>query len=446
MALEITGKQVAILGAGRSGLGAARLARKLGATPVIFDDGDPVKLQSTFANLNVEGFATVNGLSEAKAAIAEKGFDLVVTSPGIDASWPLPRLFTESGVPLIGEIEFGYQAMNTPIVAITGTNGKTTTTELIAQILNGCGHKTLPCGNYGLALCEVAAGDESFNVLTVEVSSFQLETITTFHPRVSVWLNFAPDHLDRYPGMEEYYRAKLRIFENQTEGDTVIVKLGEDIGKVPCQRITFTAERGEHDADFVYRDEAIWFRGVRVAGGKDTKLRGRHNIENLMAALAVGWTRGLSFEAMMKAVMAYEPAKHRCELVCVHEGREYINDSKATNLHALEACLKSQDEPVVLIAGGKEKGLDYAPFRPLLKEKVTALVTLGEIGGKLSALFEDLVPTRAVNSVAESVQAATEMAAPNQTIIFSPGTSSFDMFTGYAQRGEAFREAALALK
>lgn len=445
MPTDLTGKNIAILGAGRSGLGAARLARSLGATATVFDDGDPVKLRAAVQSLAAEGFDCVIGLEAATLRAAQTAFSLVVTSPGIDASWPLPVVFTGRGVPLIGEIEFAWQHMTTPVVAITGTNGKTTTTELTALILNECGQKTVPCGNYGLALCEVVFQGGQLDALTVEISSFQLETITTFHPTVTVWLNFAPDHLDRYPNVEAYREAKLRIFDNATDEDWIIVRAGEDIGAAKGKRITFSAERGVVDADFTFHDDAVWFRGERIAGAKDTKLRGRHNMENLMAALAIGWMRGLDFASMVRAAGKYEPAHHRCELVRTVGGREYINDSKATNLHALEACLKSQEEPVVLIVGGKEKGLDYTPFRPLLKEKVTALVTLGEIGPKLAGQFADLVPVRAVRTVPESVLAATEVAAPRQTIIFSPGTSSFDMFSGYAERGNVFRDAVLAL-
>jgi len=442
---SLQGRYVAVLGAGRSGLGAAKLARQLGATAIVFDDGDPVKLNRALQTLAEHNFETVVGREAAARLLESQKFDLVVTSPGIDASWPLPKLFTDAGVPLIGEMEFACQHTKTPLIAITGTNGKTTTTELIAQILNDCCRGTIACGNYGHALAEVVVSGEEYDVLTVEVSSFQLETIETFHPVISIWLNFAADHLDRYPDMESYYQAKRRIFENQTAQDWTIIRQGEDVGPVAAQRISFTAERGVVEADFVYRDEAIWFRGTRVAGARDTKLRGRHNMENLMAAFAAGWASGLSFGAMAAAAAAYEPARHRCELVRVVDGREYINDSKATNLHALEACLKSQDAPVVLIAGGKEKGLDYSPFRTLFQEKVTALVTLGEIGGKLADLFADLAPTRTVGTLPEAVAAATALAAPGQTVLFSPGTSSFDMFSGYAERGDAFRAAVLSL-
>ena len=446
MSSILHGQHIAILGAGRSGLGAAKLARQLGGIPVVFDEGDPIKLKPALDALSAAGFTSIIGLEAARKAAQEQAFSLVVTSPGLDASWPLPKVFTGKGVPLIGELEFGCRSTDAPQIGITGTNGKTTTTELIAQIFNGCGLRTIPCGNYGLAVCEVVVKGETYDILTVEVSSFQLETIEKFHPIISIWLNFAADHLDRYPDMESYYQAKLRIFENQTEKDWAIVRWGENVGEIRPRRLTFSAERGVTKADFVYHEEAIYFRGERIAGAKDTPLRGRHNMENLMAALAAGWVRGLSFPAMMAAAAAYQPARHRCELVRTWMGHEYINDSKATNLHALEACLKSQDDPVVLIAGGKEKGLDYSPFRDLLKEKVTALVTLGEIGAKLAELFSDLVPCQVVGTVPESVSAATALAGPGQTIIFSPGTSSFDMFSGYAERGNVFREAVLALQ
>jgi UDP-N-acetylmuramoylalanine--D-glutamate ligase len=443
--MNLEGHYIAILGAGKSGLGAARLARKLGATPVVFDDGDPAKLQKAVQALEAEGFKALIGLAAATQACVETKFSLVVTSPGLDAGWPLPQVFSQAGVPLIGEMEFAWRALSdVPVLGITGTNGKTTTTELAERMFNGCGRRTIACGNYGLALSEVAVSGEKYDLLTVEVSSFQLETITSFRPRVAIWLNFAADHLDRYPDMNSYRAAKLHMFDYMTEDDFVIVRAGESLGEIKPKQITFTTELGV-EADFTLLADSVLFRGQRVAKVSDLPLRERHNIENEMAALGAGWAMGLKFENMIAAMAGYDPAAHRCELVRVVQGRAYINDSKATNLHALESCLKSQDQPVVLIAGGKEKGLDYSPFRPLLQEKVTALVTIGEIASKLETLFADLVPCRAAATVQESVLIATEMAEPGQSIVFSPGTSSFDMFSGYVERGNVFRSAVMAL-
>ena len=444
--MELSGKHIAILGAGRSGLGVARLARKMGATGIVFDDGDPAKLEKAVRDFAAEGIACVVGIEAAKKAALGQRFDFVITSPGLDAAWPLPRVFTDAGVPLMGEMEFAWRALShIPVVAITGTNGKTTTTEIMERMFTGCGRSTIACGNYGLALSEVAASGQAYDVLTVEVSSFQLETISTFRPKVALWLNFAPDHLDRYPDREAYYAAKVRIFDYMTEEDFAVIRAGESLPPLRPQVITFTTEPGVA-ADFQLEGDEIVFRGERIASVHQLPLQERHNIENQMAALGAGWCMGLTFEQMVPALAGYEPARHRCEIVRVVNGRRYINDSKATNLHALETCLRSQDEPVVLIAGGKEKGLDYAPFRPLLRDKVTAMVTIGEIGEKLSALFSDIVPSRRAATVQESVVVATEMARPGQSIVFSPGTSSFDMFSGYAERGNVFRDAVMQLR
>lgn len=443
--MKLAGQNIAILGAGRSGLGAARLAQKLGGNPVIFDDGDPAKLEKIFTTSSKEGIPGIIGLQAVRDEVASKSFNLVVISPGIDAGWPLAKVFTDAGVPLIGEMEFAWRELqHIPTVGITGTNGKTTTTEILERIFLGCGKRTIACGNYGLALSEVAISNETYDVLTVEVSSFQLETITSFRPRVALWLNFAPDHLDRYPDNEAYFEAKKHIFDYMTPNDLAVVRAGESLGVLQPGVTTFTTEK-DVVADFTVQDGRLIFKGESIGEVEYLPLQERHNIENQMAALAAGWAMGLGFDDMMKALAGYEPAHHRCELVGVVQGRRYINDSKATNLHALETCLKSQNEPVVLIAGGKEKGLDYSPFSPLLKDKVTAVVTIGEIAGKLNELFSDIVPCQSASSVPESVEIATQLAAPGQAIVFSPGTSSFDMFSGYAERGNVFRDAVLAL-
>ncbi len=442
--MNLTGKNIAILGAGRSGLGAAKLALKLGGIPVVFDDGGSKNIDKVLEDFEREGVTTVLGLDDAKKACEITRFDLAVISPGLDASWPLPQLFNDSGIPLIAEIEFAWRELSdTPIVAITGTNGKTTTTELLQRVFNGCGKRTIACGNYGLALSEVAFSGEKYDVLMVEVSSFQLETITSFQPKVVIWLNFAPDHLDRYPNNDAYFAAKKRVFEFMGVDDFAIIRAGETFD-VSIPKISFTTDDNVK-ADFTLRDEAIWFRGVRVASVSKFPLIERHNIENQMAVIATGWYMGLTFEGMLKALEGYSPAKHRCELVRTIQGRRYINDSKSTNLHALETCLKSQDESVVLIAGGKEKGLDYLSFRPLLAEKVTTLVVIGEIAEKLCELFSDIVPCHQAASVQEAVSLASAMARPLQSIVFSPGTSSFDMFSGYVERGNVFCEAVMAL-
>ena len=440
-----TGKHVAILGAGRSGLGAAKLARKLGAQAVVFDDGDPVQLQQAVANFAKEGISLQIGLQQAREVCAATSFSLCVISPGLDAGWPLPRVFSDAGVPIIGEMEFAWrQLRDIPVVGITGTNGKTTTTELLEQMFQGCGLRTVACGNYGLALSEVALSGNEYDVLTLEVSSFQLETIVEFRPKVALWLNFAADHLDRYPDNESYFTAKRHMFDNMTSEDVAVIRAGENLGVLAPQTLTFTTE-ADVDADFQLKDGNLLFKGEAFASVDDLPLQERHNIENQMAALGAGYAMGLSFESMIKGLNGYKAARHRCELVRTVNGRRYINDSKATNLHAMETCLRSQDNPVVLIVGGKEKGLDYTPLNDLLHHKVDRMVVLGEIADKLYTQFSDRVPCRKAVSVPDAVLVATEMADAGQTIVFSPGTSSFDMFSGYVERGNVFCEAVMKL-
>lgn len=439
-----SGQHFAILGAGRSGLGAARLARLHGADVTVFDEGDPTKIQTSIEKLQAEGFCTMIG-PEAKSFQVKPGaFQRVIISPGLDAKWPLPKKFTDAGTYLEGETEFAFRLTDIPLVTITGTNGKSTCTELVSHIFEANGKSSLPCGNHGVSLSEVVASGVRYDVLSLEVSSFQLETIREFRAKASLWLNFAPDHLDRYPGMGEYFAAKSRIFENVTEDDVAIVRAGESVCSGKAKRLTFSAYGMQADAS--YRNGEFWIRGQLVGNASLSRLRGRHNMENILAATLACEVHGISCHDALQAIASYEPPKHRCELVHEWNGREYINDSKATNLHALEACIGAMDRPIVLIAGGKEKGLDYTPLRSALNGQVRAMILIGEIKQSLLETFCDLVPCHMATDMGDAVKQATQVSAPGDSIILSPGTSSFDMYTGYGQRGEAFREAAQAIR
>lgn len=440
---DFTGKHFAILGAGRSGLGAARLARLHGAEVTVVDEGAPEKIKAALDKQHAEGFRTLSGQAARDLVVKAGDFDLVITSPGLDAGWPLPKKFTDAGIPLTGEMEFAFNLTDLLLVGITGTNGKSTCTELIAHLFNACGKKSVPCGNHGMSLSEVVASGVSYDVLSLEISSFQLETIQNYRAKASLWLNFAADHLDRYPDMESYYAAKARIFENVTASDVAIVRAGETVDTGAAQRLTFSAYGAE--ADWTYEAGRIHAGPEDVTFEVNSTLRGRHNMENVMAAMMACQVHGLSLAEMQDALAGYEAPAHRCELVGELHGREYINDSKATNLHALEACIGAMESPIVLIVGGKDKQLDYTPLRDSLKGQVRAMVCIGEIARSLKATFEDLVPCQTAADMAEAVQLATDLSRAGDSIILSPGTSSFDMYTGYAQRGEAFRTAVQSL-
>jgi UDP-N-acetylmuramoylalanine--D-glutamate ligase len=305
-------------------------------------------------------------------------------------------------------------------------------------MLNACGQRTVACGNIGKPLSEVAREKQMLDVLTVEVSSFQLEAIRKFRPSISLWLNFAPDHLDRYRSVAEYRAAKLRIFENQTEQDVAVVNAAEALRKIRPRRITFSAYSNR--ADFRLSDGAIVYENQPVLRLADTKLRGLHNIENLMATLAVGLARGLSFAQMVPAIRDYEPRPHRCEFVRELDGVEYVNDSKATNLDAVEKALAAQTKPVVLIAGGKDKGFTFDPLRSLVKDKVKSAVLIGEMAESIRRSWDGAVKSEIATSLADAVERARGLARAGDVVLFSPGTSSFDMFKSYADRGDQFRK------
>ena len=434
-------KKVAVLGAGLSGTAAASLLKSEGADVTVLDSAKESELlKSTLDNLRAQGIAIVAGPAAESDSTT---YDFVVLSPGIDPLSALARNFSDRGLEIIGELELGWRHCTLPVIAITGTNGKTTTTELLAQMLNACGQRTIACGNIGKPLCEIVRRQQDYDVLTVEVSSFQLETIQTFHPVIAIWLNFAPDHLDRYRSVWEYREAKLRIFENQTEKDVAIINAAEKLRNVRARRVTFSAYTDR--ADFRLAEGSIVFENEVVLRLADAKLRGSHNIENLMATLAAGRTRGLSFAQMVPALLAYEPRPHRCEFVRTVAAVDYINDSKATNLDAVEKALAAQNRPVVLIAGGKDKGFNFEPLRSLVAEKVKSAVLIGEMAKRIEHDWQGAVKCQLANSLADAVERAHAAAQAGDVVLFSPGTSSFDMFKSYADRGDQFRTLVQAL-
>ena len=431
--MKYNGQSIAILGCATSGIAAARLARKLGADVTILDSSDSESVQKRAKPLRDEGFSVLLG---KMALTTRRRFDLAVLSPGIDPSWPLAAKFIDHNVPSIGELEFAFQNCDKPVIAITGTNGKTTTTELIEKILLGAGIKTIAGANYGVAFSELIAEGAPVDIYTLEVSSFQLELIDTFHPKISVWLNFAPDHLDRHPSLEAYHKAKLRIFEKQTKDDFAIVNGAEEYPPLAAQKVTFSAFK--IDTDFHLRGGKIWHQNEMLVDMSKTQLRGLHNAENVMAAIAAAHAAGVTYDSMEKTLASYKPPRHRCELVATIAGREFINDSKATNLHAMESALRGFEEPVILIAGGKQKGLDYAPLTSLVKQKVQEVFTIGEIKQQLATTWGDAVPTHPCDDLEDAVKRSFAAAKAGQAVLFSPGTSSFDMFTGYDHRGNTF--------
>ena len=433
-------QQIAVLGLGSSGEAVARLLTNEGARVTVLDSGDNEKIQAAGDKLRADGIAVLLG---SAADSDPASYNLCVLSPGIDPVVPLVRNIVAKGIPILGELEVSDSLCACPVIAITGTNGKTTTTQLVERMLNACGVRTLAAGNIGPAFAARVGESRILDVMTLEVSSFQLETIHHFRPTISVWLNFQPDHLDRYSSMEEYYAAKIRIFENQTDEDIAIVKLNDKLPPLKARTITFSAY--ETGGDFEFRDGVIHFQGQPVLRMADTQLRGLHNAENLMAALAIGMVRGLDYAPMIASLCSYKALPHRCELVRTLAGVDYVNDSKATNLDALEKALLSETRPVVLIAGGKDKGFEFDTIAELVAQKSRCAILIGEMAARIAGVWEPAVRCERAGTLAEAVQLAHSRACAGDVVLFSPGTSSFDMFKSYADRGGQFRDLVQSL-
>jgi UDP-N-acetylmuramoylalanine--D-glutamate ligase len=432
--MDVNGKQVVVLGLGISGMESAKLLKDNGAHVTVRDSatGDPKVNQRAEAlrqlRINVE-------LGEAIASMPR--FDFCVISPGINPNAPLVQRLRQAGLPMFGELEVAYRFCKCPIVAITGTNGKTTTTELVDAVLAAGGKRTKASGNIGTAFSAAVRDSANLDVMVLEVSSFQLEHIVEFRPRISVHLNLTPDHLDRYKTMEEYEAAKWQVFRNQTADDFAIVNTNLRLPEIAAQKITFSATGSQ--ADYQLIDGWLVARGEQALEQSRTNLIGPHNAENMLAALAVADLYHVPREDAIRALCAYMPLPHRCEKVGVIDGVTFINDSKATNIDALEKALLAQRSPVVLMAGGKDKGLDFSGLRPLLREKVKAIVLIGQMTEKLFAAWNSAVPCVKATTLADAVERARHLAKPDDVVLFSPGCSSFDMFKDFEDRGDQFR-------
>ncbi len=451
MSLDVQNKRVLVLGLGRSGVAAARLLAARGAHVIGVDNADDEALQTTAKSLREQGVETRLGVQQLGPVNAE----LAVLSPGFPPDNRVLHEVEKAGMPVISELETGFLFCPCPVVAITGTNGKTTTTELCSAVLQAGGIAAPSAGNIGRAFCELLADDEvtrRLDVVVLEVSSFQLERIGRFHPRVSVMLNVTPDHLDRYASMRDYAAAKERVFENQRSGDVAVVNADCQGDFVSLRRpdaprrVVFSA-RGRRDGC------TLWLDGTKIYSAQTgewldmatTNLRGPHNAENIMSALAVGEVFGVPLETARRAIEAYRPLPHRCEWVAEIDGVDYVNDSKATNTDAVEKALAGFDRPVVLIAGGKDKGFDFTSLNETLRRKAKLAVLIGETRAKLAAGWSPAVRCVQADTLEAAVRLARDHAARGDVVLLSPACSSFDMFLDYEDRGEQFKRIVRTL-
>lgn len=439
--MDLNGKKVLVVGLGASGFAAAEFLAKNGARIKISEQLDGIAVRQRLDALSaydVEfqfGNHTPDFCGDA---------DIVVVSPGVDAASQGLRSVLRTGVPIIGEMELGFMFCKAPVVAITGTNGKTTTTELIGKIIAASGKHTVVCGNIGNPLTGEVYDLTPNSVAVVEVSSFQLETIETFKPRVSILLNVTEDHYDRHGNLDNYKAAKFRVFEKQGPDDWAILNSsfrGDTLLKNVKSRQLFFGLGGSEDA-FV-RDGwlTVKFDGAvsRIMKWEEVRLEGAHNMENAACAALTAKIMGVSDDAIREGIMNFRGLGHRFERIGIFRGIEFIDDSKGTNIDATKRALESMDKKVVLIAGGRDKGGDYGSVRELVKDKVKTMVLIGEAGEKIKSAFASVVPVVMAGSMKDAVKISASLAAGGESVLLSPMCSSFDMFSSYKERGEVFQ-------
>ncbi len=451
---NLRGKNVTVVGAARSGVAAARRLHAHGAHVFVTDSG-PIEPAFRSA-LQAEGIAFEAGAHSDRAAQA----DFLVPSPGAPSSIPLLQQAFAAGLPVYSEIEVASWFCRAPVLAVTGTNGKTTTVRLLGHLFRQAGKRAFVGGNIGYPFSNFAEDARPDDLVVLEASSFQLDHIATFRPWIAVMLNLAPDHMDRYDqDFDAYARSKFRIAENQGEGDwfvcnrddrevrerASVLRAGRKNGPLllECSRMgAVEAGAFARDGEIVLRitDEETLMRSDELS------LTGPHNLHNALAAAVAARVAGLSPAVLREGLRTFAGVPHRMELVRETGGVRYVNDSKATNVHAVRYALESMDVPVVLIAGGRDKGNDYGPLKQLVKQKVRAVIAVGEGAGKvMEELGSEAGYAIVAGSFEEAVRQARLSAEVGDVVLLSPACASFDMFRNYEERGAAFRNLVNAL-
>jgi UDP-N-acetylmuramoylalanine--D-glutamate ligase len=395
--------------------------------------------------------------------------DLVVLSPGVAHTIEPVLRAKKHGIPVIGEIELASRFIKAPILAVTGTNGKTTTTEILGSMLKQSGFNVFVGGNIGNPLIGYADGEQKADFIVAEISSFQLDTIDTFRPIIGVLLNITVDHLDRYPNFDVYAASKIRIFENQQPGDIAVLNGSDPLVRSLTEPLKSTklyyASLNHEDEGVVNNGTRIGFRfnkskkrdnkgpiahlascNRRFLNVSNLKLVGRHNLENAAAAALAALAAGASPETVQEALNRYQGAAHRLEHIDTMHGVDFFNDSKATNVDAVIRAVESFSKPVVLIMGGLDKGGNFKALREVLARHAKKLIVMGKAAALIQSALGDTVPTISAASMADAVKQAYRVVSPDNVILLSPGCASFDMYDNYAQRGDDFRKAVKNFK
>jgi len=448
--MDIQGKRVLVVGLGKSGVACALFLESRGARVTVSDAKSEEQLRNEIPALLDRGIVVETGKHGERTF---RDQDMIVVSPGVP--WEVSPLKNarKLGVPVIGEIELAAQFLAGKIVAITGSNGKTTTTTLAGEIIAAGGSMTLVGGNIGTPAITFVDQSSSATWVVLEISSFQLESIQTFRPRISVVLNVTPDHLDRHGNMENYIAAKARIFENQASDDFAVLNADNDPAAAMAKGIRpqvywfsrlHEVERGAfvRKGHIVFRDG----KGEReIMAVADITLKGAHNVENVLAGVTIGMLAGVDPPKIATAVRDFRAVEHRLEFVTTINGAQYYNDSKATNVDATIKALESFPDRIHLILGGKDKGSDYSVLRELLRERVKRVYTIGAAAAKIEEQIGDAAPVTSCSTLENAVRKAAHFAQPGDVVLLAPACASFDQFNSYEHRGQVFKQVVQEL-
>ncbi len=449
------GKTILVAGAARSGIAATRFLLERGARVILTDTKSEASLAASVDPLR-------RIANPPDALILELGghrmetfrcCDIVVVSPGIPLALPFFEESRKHGIPVFAEVELAYQNLRGKILGITGSNGKTTTTVLVAELLRGSGLKGHAAGNVGVALISLADSSSMEDIYATELSSFQLEGIRDFRPAVGAILNLTPDHLDRYSGFEAYIAAKERIFMNQLPSDFAVLNADDPLTAAMASRVRsapvlFSRRIQPECGVFLRGDRLVWRDGQterELFRTDDIRLKGSHNLENVLASCAITLLAGADPDSLKPVIREFRGVEHRLEWVAEIDGVQYFNDSKATNIDAAIKSLEAFPGKVLLIAGGRDKGGDFTVLRPFVGKYVKELVLLGEAAGKIRESLAGTTEIREAKSLAEAVQICRRYAQPGDVVLLAPACASFDMFQDYEHRGRVFKNAVRAL-
>ena len=451
VASELKGKKVTVVGLARSGVAAANLLHAVGADVTVADAKEEGQLAGALARVDRRAIRVIVGPGYESAL---ERAQLVVISPGVPSESDILDSVRGRQVPVIGELELAFRFLDAPVLAITGTNGKSTTVTLIGLLLKEQGKRVFVGGNLGTPLSEAALTTyrsglqrSPYDYVVAEVSSFQLESIERFRPWVAALLNITPDHLDRYPALAPYVAAKMRLFENQTSSDYALlnhddervlaVRTGLRAQELGFSRTGFLNEGAYLDGDQL----VLSFKGQRqsICRISDIRIPGAHNVANAMAASMMAHVCGCPPEAMRRVLSTFPGLEHALELVRERNGVRFINDSKGTNVDATMKALESLDTPIVLIAGGKDKGGDFEKLRDVVARRVKRLVLIGEAASRIEHVLQGLKPISHAPSFRDAVEVAAQSAQSGEVVLLSPACASFDMFADYQDRGRQFK-------